>query len=75
MNENPVLAVIGGTGLYEFDDITDVETLEISTPFGVPSSPIITGRLNGKKSHSWPGMGLDIPYLPLMFRIVLTSSP
>ncbi|MCB2202799.1 S-methyl-5'-thioadenosine phosphorylase [bacterium] len=49
MNENPVLAVIGGSGLYEFDDITDVETLEVSTPFGDPSSPITIGKLNGKK--------------------------
>lgn len=48
MNEIPVLAVIGGTGLYEFEDITDIETHQISTPFGDPSSPIITGKLNGK---------------------------
>lgn len=48
MNEIPVLAVIGGTGLYEFEDITDIESHQISTPFGDPSSPIITGKLNGK---------------------------
>jgi len=48
MNEIPVLAVIGGTGLYEFEDITNVETHQISTPYGDPSSPIITGKLNGK---------------------------
>lgn len=76
MNENPVLAVIGGTGLYEFDDITDVETLEISTPFGVPSSPIITGRLNGKKVAFLARHGLghtlspsDVPYRANIFAL------
>jgi 5'-methylthioadenosine phosphorylase len=48
MNETPILAVIGGSGLYEFDDLKEVQTMEIETPFGKPSSPITLGRLNGK---------------------------
>ncbi len=44
----PVLAVIGGTGLYQFDALTDVTTLEVDTPFGKPSAPITLGQLNGK---------------------------
>jgi 5'-methylthioadenosine phosphorylase len=48
MNDIPVLAVIGGSGLYEFEDLKDVENKTISTPFGSPSSPITLGRLNGK---------------------------
>ena len=69
MKDTPVLAVIGGTGLYEFEDITDIETLEISTPFGEPSSPIIMGRLNGKKVAFLARHGIghtfspsDVPY-------------
>ena len=69
MNETPVLAVIGGTGLYEFEDITDIETLEISTPYGDPSSPIIIGRLKGKKVAFLARHGIghtfspsDVPY-------------
>ena len=49
MNEIPILAVIGGSGLYEFEDLTDIETKEIDTPFGKPSSPITLGKLNGKR--------------------------
>lgn len=48
MNDNPILAVIGGSGLYEFEDLKDIETKEMNTPFGKPSSPITLGRLNGK---------------------------
>lgn len=64
MNENPVLAVIGGSGLYEFDDITEIETLEISTPFGDPSSPITIGKLNGKKVAFLARHGIGHIYSP-----------
>ena len=48
MNDTPVLAVIGGSGLYEFEDLNEVQTLEIDTPFGKPSSPITLGKLGGR---------------------------
>ena len=48
MNETPVLAVIGGSGLYNFEDLKDVNSVELDTPFGKPSSPITVGKLNGK---------------------------
>ncbi len=48
MNEAPLLAVIGGSGLYQFDKLEDKRTVEVSTPFGPPSSPITYGRINGK---------------------------
>jgi 5'-methylthioadenosine phosphorylase len=49
MNEVPVLGVIGGTGLYQFPALQDVQTVEIDTPFGKPSSPITIGRLGRKQ--------------------------
>ena len=48
MNEVPVLAVIGGSGLYEFEDLKNIRTVEIKTPYGNPSSPITLGTLKGK---------------------------
>ncbi|MBW6465222.1 MAG: S-methyl-5'-thioadenosine phosphorylase [Brevefilum sp.] len=48
MNDTPVLAVIGGSGLYNFADLKDITTLEVDTPFGKPSSPITIGKLEGK---------------------------
>lgn len=48
MYETPVLAVIGGSGLYNFKELRDIQTIEVDTPFGQPSSPITIGKLSGK---------------------------
>lgn len=42
-----MLGVIGGSGLYDLPDLTDVESLAVETPFGEPSSLVVTGRLHG----------------------------
>lgn len=49
MSETPVMAVIGGSGLYQFEDLHDIETINVDTPFGNPSSPITIGNLHGKR--------------------------
>jgi 5'-methylthioadenosine phosphorylase len=43
------LGVIGGTGLYRMEGLTDVEEREVSTPFGAPSDPITIGTLGGER--------------------------
>lgn len=40
-----MLAIIGGTGLYQMDQLEVLETREVDTPFGAPSSAILRGRL------------------------------
>lgn len=49
MSNQPFLAVIGGSGLYKFPSLEDAETIEIDTPFGKPSSPIVLGNITGKR--------------------------
>lgn len=49
MSSQPILGIIGGSGLYEFTALKDVETIELDTPFGKPSSPVVIGTLSGKK--------------------------
>lgn len=49
MNDQPILGIIGGSGLYEFTALKEVESYEVDTPFGKPSSPIVIGMLAGKK--------------------------
>jgi len=49
MTDNPILAIIGGSGLYRFPSLENIQSLEVDTPFGRPSSPINTGHLYGKK--------------------------
>jgi len=47
--EKPALGVIGGSGVYQMAGLTDIQTLELDTPFGKPSSPIVVGTLSGKR--------------------------
>jgi 5'-methylthioadenosine phosphorylase len=49
MENAPVLGVIGGSGLYQISSLKDVQNHDITTPFGKPSAPIVTGTLAGKK--------------------------
>jgi 5'-methylthioadenosine phosphorylase len=48
MEEKPVLGVIGGSGLYEMPGLEGAHTLEVKTPFGNPSAPVVVGSLSGK---------------------------
>jgi len=41
------IGVIGGTGLYDIEGMTDIEEVDINTPFGKPSDVITIGRLEG----------------------------
>jgi 5'-methylthioadenosine phosphorylase len=41
------IGVIGGSGLYEIAGMTDVQEVDIATPFGKPSDAITIGKLEG----------------------------
>ncbi len=41
-----MLGVIGGTGLYDLPDLVDVQQQEVETPWGMPSAPVVTGKLS-----------------------------
>jgi len=43
------LAIIGGTGLYAFPGLSDIERREASTRWGAPSAPIVIGTLSGQR--------------------------
>jgi 5'-methylthioadenosine phosphorylase len=40
-----VLAVIGGSGLYDIEGLTHVEQVTVDTPFGPPSDAVVRGKL------------------------------
>lgn len=58
-----VLGVIGGSGLYEIEGLTDRETVAIDSPWGAPSDALVTGRLDGVRLVFLPrhGVGHRIP--------------
>lgn len=41
------LGIIGGSGLYQIEGLTDVREMTISTPFGPPSDALTLGTLGG----------------------------
>jgi 5'-methylthioadenosine phosphorylase len=41
------IAVIGGTGLYNIEGLTDIREVRPETPFGKPSNAIIVGKMGG----------------------------
>ena len=52
-----MIAVIGGSGLYEIDGLEDARWQEIQTPWGAPSDNILTGVLSGVKMAFLPRHG------------------
>lgn len=45
--EKPLIGVLGGSGLYQMDFLTDVKEHVIDTPFGQPSDVVVTGNVAG----------------------------
>ena len=41
--------IIGGSGLYDMEELTDREERTVSTPFGKPSAPYVIGNLSGQR--------------------------
>lgn len=64
MEQNTVLGVIGGTGLYEMEGLSGVHELEVDTPFGEPSGPFVRGSLGGVEVAFLPRHGKGHRLLP-----------
>lgn len=64
MTETVHIAVIGGSGLYDLDALKDKAILDLDTPFGKPSAPIVVGTLAGKRVAFLPRHGEGHVYTP-----------
>ncbi|MCK4361684.1 MAG: S-methyl-5'-thioadenosine phosphorylase [Dehalococcoidia bacterium] len=51
------IGVIGGSGLYQIEGMTNIEKVKPKTPFGEPSDEIIIGELEGKSIAFLPRHG------------------
>jgi 5'-methylthioadenosine phosphorylase len=58
------MAVIGGSGFYEIDGLSDVHAVEVDTPFGAPSDSIVLGRLGDVRLAFLPRHGVGHRILP-----------
>ncbi|MGE5852380.1 MAG: S-methyl-5'-thioadenosine phosphorylase [Deltaproteobacteria bacterium] len=59
-----VIGVIGGSGLYQMPELVGVREVEIKTPFGKTSDPLIRGRLGGVDLIFLPRHGKGHRWLP-----------
>jgi 5'-methylthioadenosine phosphorylase len=69
VNEGAI-GVIGGSGLYELEGLTDVRWRRVRTPFGDPSDEFCTGTLDGRRVIFLPrhGRGHRLTPTELNFR-------
>lgn len=60
----PAIGIIGGSGLYDIEGLTDRAEVEIITPWGEPSDALITGHLAGRRVCFLPRHGRGHRILP-----------
>ena len=57
-------AVVGGSGFYQMDGLSNVEELWIDTPYGATSDAIVAGTLDGQRVAFLPRHGVGHRLLP-----------
>ncbi|GAA0532693.1 S-methyl-5'-thioadenosine phosphorylase [Saccharopolyspora subtropica] len=58
------VGIIGGSGIYELDALTDVRRVRVSTPYGDPSGELVLGELSGTRVAFVPRHGARHHILP-----------
>jgi 5'-methylthioadenosine phosphorylase len=63
INQEKILGVIGGSGVYEIDGLQNTQWKKVSSSFGEPSDSLLFGELDGQKMVFLPrhGRGHLIP--------------
>ena len=63
-NEPPAIGIIGGSGLYQIEELRDTSEHSVDTPFGPPSDALVGGRISGRQVYFLPRHGRGHPILP-----------
>lgn len=58
------IGVIGGSGFYQMEGLSDIEEVDLDTPFGKPSDSLILGTIEGKRVVFLPRHGVGHRLLP-----------
>lgn len=62
--EQITIGVIGGSGLYDMEGLTQVKTMKVATPFGKPSDDYVIGTLFGRRVAFLPRHGRGHRIMP-----------
>ena len=63
-NDSPAIGIIGGSGLYEMEEVREPTEIQIETPFGAPSDVLVGGKVGGRQVYFLPRHGRGHRILP-----------
>ena len=63
-NESPGIGIIGGSGLYDMEELRERTEIQIETPFGAPSDSLVGGKVSGRQVYFLPRHGRGHRILP-----------
>jgi len=63
-SDTPAIGIIGGSGLYEMEQLRGATEHKIETPFGSPSDVLIGGEISGRQVYFLPRHGRGHRLLP-----------
>src|SRR5881227_2679299 len=63
-DEPAAIGIIGGSGLYQMDELRDPSEHQIDTPFGPPSDTLIGGKVSERQVYFLPRHGRGHRILP-----------
>src|SRR6058998_2609037 len=58
------IGIIGGSGLYQIEELRDATEHKVDTPFGLPSDVLVGGKLSGRQVYFLPRHGRGHRILP-----------
>ena len=63
-DELPAIGIIGGSGLYQIEELRDPSEHSVNTPFGPPSDTLVGGKISGRQVYFLPRHGRGHRILP-----------
>ena len=63
-DDPPAIGIIGGSGLYQMEELRDTTEHKVDTPFGPPSDPLVGGKLGERQVYFLPRHGRGHRIMP-----------
>src|SRR5947209_7887082 len=63
-SDTPAIGIIGGSGLYQMEELRDAAEHKVGTPFGAPSDKLVGGKVSGRQVYFLPRHGRGRRIMP-----------